>query len=63
VHGGKNIEFHFCDKCSGLMFWWPREEKRIRGMAINARMVVDDRAKLEGVEVVKGMPQKRREQC
>jgi len=59
THGGKNIEFHFCEKCNGLMFWWPCNEKRIPRMAINSRMVVD-RKELEGVEVKKGYPQERR---
>lgn len=43
------------------MYWWPTDEKRIPRMAINARMVMDKES-LEGVEIIKGMPQKREEQ-
>lgn len=52
------------DTCYGLMYWWPTDGKRIPQMAINARMIVD-KAELEGVDVVKGMPQKRNpeQQC
>ena len=64
MHGGRNIEFHFCETCYGLMCWWPTDGKRIPQMAINARMIVD-KAELEGVDVVKGMPHKRQpeQQC
>ena len=61
AHGGKNTEFHFCDKCSDLMYWWPTDAKRVPRMAINARMVIDKKD-LDGVEVAKGGPQKREEQ-
>lgn len=61
MHGGRNVGFHFCETCNGLMYWWPTDEKRIPRMAINARMVMDKES-LEGVEIIKGMPQKREEQ-
>ena len=50
--GKKNIEFHFCDRCNGLMYWWPTDEKRIPKMAINTRMVVN-RKEMDGVKVEK----------
>lgn len=37
--GKQNIEFHFCARCGGLMYWWPTDAARIPQMAINARML------------------------
>jgi hypothetical protein len=48
AHGAKKIDFHFCERCYGLMYWYPRDDNE--DMGVNSRMVAD-RAGLEGVEV------------
>ncbi|KAF2726043.1 hypothetical protein K431DRAFT_280080 [Polychaeton citri CBS 116435] len=48
----KSIEFHFCERCNGLMYWWPVDEKGAPKMGLNTKMVVD-RKELMGIEVEK----------
>ena len=41
VWGDREIEFHFCNACGCILYWWPIIE-RITEMGVNTRMMDPD---------------------
>ncbi|KAF2159187.1 hypothetical protein M409DRAFT_61013 [Zasmidium cellare ATCC 36951] len=41
IWGDRECEFHFCEQCGGVVFWWPTEKglAKSREMGVNTRMV------------------------
>ena len=50
IWGDREIEFHFCNECGCIVFWWPHEESDNQpdGVGVNTRMMEPDL--LEGIE-------------
>ncbi|KAF2157523.1 hypothetical protein K461DRAFT_273714 [Myriangium duriaei CBS 260.36] len=55
IWGDKVIQFHFCDNCYGMVYWWPIDVKKATEMGVNTRMVLDKKD-LEGLEVIQDPP-------
>ena len=50
IWGDRMLEFHFCDHCGCVTYWYPIDKPEENDMAVNSRMIEPE--ELKGVEKV-----------